>query len=212
MREWPQMMTYIFEKRKRHSFIPNQFNWHSFVRPSSTFKVLILCHDTIKTFHPFNRYIHHILIHCRQRYYVICFPFLLFMNRKKSHWDKYARLVISSTCKYPVTKYVLRLCNINNHTYLLFINTRRFLYLFHLPFIHKWQKNDKWYLVVFAQFLAQAISDMVSTKPGLKIIRDKYKNVTTANLDWGFAKKACNSCAYTGIICHLAEMFLSFCK
>ena len=54
-----------------------------------------------------------------------------------------------------------------------------------------------------------ALSDNVSTKPGLKIFRDEYKSVTAACLDLGFAKKACKSESYTGIFSHLAEEFLS---
>ena len=65
--------------------------------------------------------------------------------------------------------------------------------------------------VLFALFmvLPWALSDNVSTKPGLKIFRDEYKSVTAACLDLGFAKKACNSDYYTGNLSHLPEEFLS---
>ena len=48
--------------------------------------------------------------------------------------------------------------------------------------------------VLFALFMVLpcALSDNVSTKPGLKIFRDEYKSVTAACLDLGSAKKACN--------------------
>ena len=57
------------------------------------------------------------------------------------------------------------------------------------------------FLVSFALFmvLPWALSDTISTKPGLKIFRDEFKSVTAACLDLGFAKKACNSGSYTGI-------------
>ena len=56
-------------------------------------------------------------------------------------------------------------------------------------------------LILFAVFivLPWALSDNVSTKPGLKIFRDEYKSVTAACLDLGFAKKTCNSGSYIGI-------------
>ena len=57
--------------------------------------------------------------------------------------------------------------------------------------------------------LPWALFDNVSTKPGLKIFRDEYKSITAACLDLGFAKKACNSRSYTGILSHLAEDLLS---
>ena len=58
--------------------------------------------------------------------------------------------------------------------------------------------------------LPLALSDNVSTKRGLKIFRDEYKDITAACLDLGFAKKSCNSGSYpTGIQSHLAEEFLS---
>ena len=67
------------------------------------------------------------------------------------------------------------------------------------------------FLVLFVLFmvLPWALSDNVSTKPGLKIFRDEYKSITAACLDLGFAKKACNSGSYTGILSHLAEDLLS---
>ena len=65
--------------------------------------------------------------------------------------------------------------------------------------------------VLFALFLVLpwALSNNVSTKPGLKIFRDEYKSVTAACLDLGFAKKTCNSGTDTGNLSHLAEEFLS---
>ena len=67
-------------------------------------------------------------------------------------------------------------------------------------------------LVLFALFmvLPWALSDKVSTKPGLKFFRDEYKSVAEACLDIGFAKKEFKSGSYTGIFNHLAEDFLSF--
>ena len=67
------------------------------------------------------------------------------------------------------------------------------------------------FLVFFAlcMTLPWALSDNVSTKPGLKIFRDEFKSVTAACLDLGFAKKACKSGSFTGIFSHLAEEFLS---
>ena len=58
--------------------------------------------------------------------------------------------------------------------------------------------------------LPWAVSDNVSTKPGLKIFRDEYKSVTAACLDLGFVKKACKSGSNTGIFSNLTEEFLSF--
>nr|XP_022310563.1 complement C1q tumor necrosis factor-related protein 3-like [Crassostrea virginica] len=55
------------------------------------------------------------------------------------------------------------------------------------------------FLELFALFmvLPWALSNNVSTKPGLKIFRDEYKIVTAACLDLGFAKKACKSGSYS---------------
>ena len=55
---------------------------------------------------------------------------------------------------------------------------------------------------LFALFIVLpcALSDKISTKPGLKIFRDEYESVTAACLDLGFAKKACNSGSYTCIL------------
>ena len=61
MNAWPQMRIYIFKKRKRQRFHPHLFNWHSFVRLSSTIKALILGLDTLKTYHSFSRNINHII-------------------------------------------------------------------------------------------------------------------------------------------------------
>ena len=60
-------------------------------------------------------------------------------------------------------------------------------------------------LFVLYMVLPWTFSDNVTTKPGLKIFRDEFKSVTAACLDLGFAKKACNSGSYTGILSHLAE-------
>ena len=70
------------------------------------------------------------------------------------------------------------------------------------------------FLVLFVLFmvLPWALSDNVSTKPDLKIFRDEYKSVTAACIDLGFAKKACNSGSYTGILSHLAEEYSMFRK
>ena len=67
------------------------------------------------------------------------------------------------------------------------------------------------FLVLFALCMALpwALSDKVTTKPGLKIFRDEYKSVTAACLDLGYAKKTCESGSYTGIFSHLAEQILS---
>ena len=56
--------------------------------------------------------------------------------------------------------------------------------------------------------LPWALSDNVSTKPGLDIFRDEYKSVTAACLDLGFAKKACKSGSYSGILSHLTNELL----
>ena len=58
--------------------------------------------------------------------------------------------------------------------------------------------------------LPWALSNNVSTKPGLKIFRDEYKSVTAACLDLGFAKKACHSGSYIGILNYLALKVLYF--
>ena len=57
--------------------------------------------------------------------------------------------------------------------------------------------------------LPWALSNNVSTKPGLKIFRDEYKSVTAACLDLGFARKECHSGSYTGILSYLANKVLS---
>mmetsp|Transcript_1579 Transcript_1579/g.2446 ORF Transcript_1579/g.2446 Transcript_1579/m.2446 type:complete len:183 (-) Transcript_1579:41-589(-) len=51
------------------------------------------------------------------------------------------------------------------------------------------------FLVLFVLFmvLPVVLSTNVSTKPGLKILRDEYKSVAAACVDLGFAKKSCNS-------------------
>ena len=54
-------------------------------------------------------------------------------------------------------------------------------------------------LYALSMVLPWALSDNVSTKPGLKIFRDEYKSVTAACLDIGFAKKGCYSECCTGI-------------
>ena len=71
-------------------------------------------------------------------------------------------------------------------------------------------ENLTMFLVLFAlcMVLPWALSDNVSTKPGLKIFRDEYKSVTAACLDLGFAKKACKSGSYSGILSHLESDFL----
>ena len=66
------------------------------------------------------------------------------------------------------------------------------------------------FLVLFALFmvLPWALSNNVSTKPGLKIFQDEYQSVTAACLDLGFTKKACHSGSYKGIFVTCLKYFI----